>query len=287
MPIVKTRIVLFFSVAVTTALLTSACSGKTGDKHAIVAAFYPLAFAAEQIGGGTAVDNLTPPGAEPHDLELSPGDVRRVIDARLVVYLGRGFQPALERALEQRSGPSVDVLKGQRLSTDPTGALDPHVWLDPVRFAVIAEAIAGALGDPARAAPFVKRLKTLDAEFRRGLSQCRRSELVTTHAAFGYLAERYGLQQVPLTGLTPEVEPSAADLASLVHEVERSGATTIFTEPLVSPRLAETIAREAGITTATLNPIEGLTGAQSDAGDDYFSLMRANLAALRKALGCR
>jgi len=278
--------VLFFSVAVAVAFSTG-CSGTSGDKHQVVAAFYPLAFAAEQVGGGKAVTNLTPPGAEPHDLELSPGDVRRVIDARLVVYLGRGFQPALERALDQRSGPSVDVLEGQSLASDPTGALDPHVWLDPIRFAAITRAIANALGDPAGAVPLVKKLAVLDTEFRRGLSQCTRAELVTTHAAFGYLAARYGLHQISLTGLAPEVEPSAAGLASLVREVERSGATTVFTEPLVSPRLAETVAREAGVTTATLNPIEGLTGAQLEAGDDYFSLMRANLVTLRKALGCR
>jgi zinc transport system substrate-binding protein len=284
---VKTRIVLFFSLAVSTSFLGTACSGTSGDGNKIVAAFYPLAFAAEQVGGGEAVANLTPPGAEPHDLELSPGDVRRVIDARLVVYLGRGFQPALERALDQRHGPSVDVLEGQSLATDATGALDPHVWLDPIRFATITQSIATALGDPARATPLVRKLQGLDREFRRGLAQCTRSELVTTHAAFGYLAARYRLRQVPLTGLAPEVEPSAAGVASLVKEVERSGATTIFTEPLVSPRLAETVAREAGVGTATLNPIEGLTGAQLDAGDDYFSLMRANLVALRKALGCR
>ena len=282
----KTRIVLL-CVFAAAALVATGCSGKSGGEDEVVASFYPLAFAAEQVGAGKAVANLTPLGAEPHDLELSPGDVRQVIDAHLVVYLGRGFQPALERALEQRSGPSVDVLAGQALASEPDGAFDPHVWLDPVRFSAITEKVAAALGDRGQARPLVERLGALDREFRQGLEHCARTELVTTHAAFGYLAARYGLQQVPLTGLTPEVEPSARDLASLVKVVQRTGATTVFTEPLVSPKLAETVAREAGATTATLNPIEGLTSAQLDAGDDYFTLMRANLVALRQALGCR
>lgn len=265
--------------------IVAGCGSDHPDDE-VVASFYPLAYAVAQVSGDP-VTNLTPVGAEPHDLELSPSDVRRIVDSRLVVYLGQGFQPAVEQALAQRDSPSLDVLEGQTLADRPEGGLDPHVWLDPLRFAAMSEAIASALGDDARAHTLVTRLRQLDRDYRRGLAHCRRRELVTTHAAFGYLAVRYGLTQMPLAGLSPEAEPSARDVASLVRQVERSGATTIFTEPLASSKLADAIAREAGISTATLDPLEGLSQARLDAGADYFSVMQENLAAIRKALGCR
>jgi zinc transport system substrate-binding protein len=255
-----------------------------------VAAFYPLAFAALQVGGpGIDVTNLTPPGAEPHDLEMTARDVERVRDAALVLYIGGGFQPAIEAALDNRDGPSLDVLDGLGLLSGTEhdgGGTDPHVWLDPVRFAAVARSIASALGDAAAADPLATRLERLDGEFRKGLARCRRRELVTSHAAFGYLAQRYGLQQVPLVGISPEAEPSPREVEQLVRDVRSTGATTVFFETLISPALAETVAREAGATTAVLDPLEGLTPAELDAGADYFSVMRQNLEALRKALGC-
>jgi len=258
------------------------CGGGTSD-DAIVAAFYPLAFAAAQVAGPDAdVVNLTPPGAEPHDLELSPRDVGRVRDAALAVYVGDGFQPAVQQAVEGRSGPSLDVLA----HAGATGH-DPHVWLDPVRFATIAREIASALGTPAAADDLVTRLHALDGEYRRGLARCARREVVTSHAAFGYLAARYGLVQVPLVGLQPEAEPGPREVERLVGEVRATGATTVFSEPLAPPALADVVAREAGVATAVLDPLEGLTAAETDAGDDYFSVMEKNLDTLRAALGCR
>lgn len=257
----------------------------------VVAAFYPLAFAAEQVGGARArVRDLTPSGVEPHDLELGPASVREILGADLVLYLGRGFMPALEAALRSRRGPALDLLEGRRLlagSTPGRVRADPHVWLDPLRYAGIARTVARALGDAGAAGPFVVRLQALDAELRRGLGRCARREIVTSHAAFAYLASRYRLRQVALQGLAPEAEPSGSAIARLVATVRRTGATTVFAETLVSPRLADTIAREAGVRTAILNPIEGLTAAERARGEDYFSLMRANLATLRRALGCR
>ena len=164
---------------------------------------------------------------------------------------------------------------------------DPHVWLDPVRFARIAREIASALGAPAAADGLVARLDALDGEYRRGLARCARREIVTSHAAFGYLAARYGLVQVPLVGLQPEAEPGPRDVERLVDEVRATGATTVFSEPLASPALADAVAREAGVATAVLDPLEGLTAAETDAGDDYFSVMEKNLGVLRTALGCR
>jgi zinc transport system substrate-binding protein len=282
------RIVLLCAVAVAT-LGLAGCGGSetSAGGEEVVAAFYPLAFAAEQVAGpGVDVVDLTRAGEEPHDLELSPRDVARIQKAKLVVYAGRGFQPAVEDAVQGRSGPSLDVLDRVRLRG--TGDdVDPHVWLDPVRYAQVTRAIASALGEPARAAPFVRRLDALDGELARGLERCERRTIVTSHAAFGYLAARYGLRQVALVGLAPEAEPSPATVARLADTVRATGASTVFTEPLVAPEFADTVAREAGAVTATLDPLEALTPTEEGSGADYFDVMRMNLAALQKALGCR
>lgn len=266
---------------------SSAATTGTSGPETVVAAFYPIAYAAEQIGGSRLeVRNLTPAGAEPHDLELTPSDVRAIDAAALVLYLGDGFMPALETAVSQRRGRSVDLLAGP----GPVGEAsrrDPHIWLDPVRYAAMVRRIGTALGDRPAAARLARRLAVLDAAYRRGLAQCARRQVVTSHAAFGYLAARYGLKQVPLEGLAPEAEPSARALERLVEFVRRSGATTVFFETLVSPKLAQTVAREAGATTAVLDPLEGLGSDELARGDNYFSVMRANLAALRQGLGCR
>jgi zinc transport system substrate-binding protein len=165
--------------------------------------------------------------------------------------------------------------------------VDPHVWLDPLRYAEQARRIGDILNRQQSAARFAERLRKLDADFRRGLARCTRREIVTSHAAFHYLADRYELEQIGLTGVSPEAEPTARDLEAIVDEVESTGATTIFFETLISPRLAETVARETGARTAVLNPVEGLTEDEVAAGEDYFSVMRENLATLRQALGCR
>lgn len=254
--------------------------GETDPERTVVASFYPLAWATEQVANPSidAVVNLTPPGVEPHDIELTPSDVETIRGAELVIYIGGGFQPAVEDAVASRGGRSLDVLGGES---------DPHIWLDPVRFARVVERIARAVGGAGSAQRVVREVKELDAEYRRGLANCQRRELVTTHAAFGRLSARYGLNEISLAGRTPESEPSPRDLERLVEEVRASGATTVFAEPLVSSRVAETVARETGARVATLDPIEGLSQERLDAGEDYVSVMRSNLAALRQALGCR
>jgi zinc transport system substrate-binding protein len=282
---VRTRIVLIFAEL---ALGISACGGNAtagGSRTQIVASFYPLAYAAEQVGGKSAdVENLTPPGAEPHDLEVSPKDVRDVQSADLVLLLGHGFQPQLEDAAG--SGDKVvRLLDTPGLERFPNG--DPHVWLDPHRYELIVRRIGDELDGGSRTDRLVTRLRALDREYRTGLSRCARHEIVTSHEAFAYLAQRYGLHQVTITGISPEAEPSPKDVQHVVDSVRDTGATTVFFETLVSPRLAETVARESGARTDVLNPIEGLTDNQAARGDDYFSLMQANLANLRKALGCR
>jgi zinc transport system substrate-binding protein len=260
-----------------------ATSGTTGNET-VVASFYPLAYAAEEVGNGAVdVENLTPPGAEPHDLEVSPQDVAAIREADLVLLLGDGFQPQLEDA----AGTGKNVLRlldTPGLGLHPDG--DPHVWLDPIRYAKIVGRIGQALHEPDAAARLQARLRDLDGEYRTGLAHCERREIVTSHEAFGYLAERYGLEQVAITGLSPEVEPEPAKLQHVVELVRERGVTTIYFETLVSPRIAETVARETGARTAVLNPIEGLTENEVSKGENYFSLMRANLRSLREGLGC-
>ena len=272
------RIVL---ILVSALLLAGCGAGGSGGKNSVVAAFYPLAYAAERIGGPSFhVENLTPPGTEPHDLELTPREVGRIVNASVVLYLSHGFQPAVSKAVEQARGRKVDVLAGL-----PLHGNDPHVWLDPLLFARIGTKIGAALRRPSSG--FVADMRKLDQAYRNGLRDCKRREIVTSHAAFGYLAARYGLEQVAITGLAPESEPSPQQLAHVVEVVRQTHATTVFFETLVSPRLAETVAREVGARTAVLDPIEGLTPDEQKRGDDYLTLMRRNLVALRKALACR
>jgi zinc transport system substrate-binding protein len=280
-----TRIVLIFVAVV----LLAGCGGAAGGgKKTVVAAFYPLAFAAERLGGSDfRVENLTPPGSEPHDLELTPRAVGRIESAGVILYLSHGFQPAVGKAVAQSNGKRIDILAGLPLhqSSEEGLTADPHVWLDPVLFQRVVRKIGAALNRPV--GPLVAQLQQLDREYRAGLRKCTRREIVTSHAAFGYLAQRYGLKQVPITGLTPESEPTPQQLVDVVNIVRRTHATTVFFETLVSPRLADTVAREVGAKTAVLDPIEGLTPSEQSHGDNYLTLMRNNLAALRKALGCR
>ena len=267
-------------VAVLTLLALAGCGGSgADDSEAVVAAFYPLAWAAEQVvAEGTEVVNPTPPDAEPHDVELSPRDLETIRDAQLVIYVGSGFQPAVEDAVSKRDGPVLDVLDGD---------VDPHVWLDPARFALIVAELAAHADRPEAGAALARRLSELDVSYRRGLRRCARSAFVTSHASFGHLAARYGLTQLSLTGNSPEAEPGPRELERLIDDVRASGATTVFSEPLVSDRVAETVARETGAQLAVLDPLEGLSDERLAAGEDYLSVMHGNLAALREALGCR
>ena len=272
--------------------ILAGCTGDAGDdggKIRIVAAFYPLAEISERVGGDRVqVVNLTPPGAEPHDLELGPADIEAVSAADVVLFVGGGFQPALGDLLSTREGATIDALA-------LTGGSDPHVWLDPSNLGMIAAALAADLADidPESRTAFdraaqnvVQEMESLVDAYASQLTECRSRVLVTAHDAFGVLAERFDLTVHPIAGISPEDEPTADRLAQLKQLVEREGVTTIFTETLVDPAIAETIARETGARTAVLNPIEGLTEAQLDAGESYITVMRDNLDALREGLGC-
>ena len=271
----------------------------------VVASFYPLAYVVQRIGGDlVSVENLTPAGAEPHELELTASDTGHLEDADLIVYLS-GFAPAVDDGVATAGADhAVDVAQAARLDltyspiqdgtqTDRSGRRDPHFWLDPTRLIDVATVVDGRLEarDPGHAAIFranlatlVSELRVLDQEYSAGLATCADTDIVTSHNAFGYLAERYHLTQVGITGLTPEDEPTPADLAAVTQFVRDNHVTTIYYETLVSPAIAQTVASETGAQTAVLDPIEGLS--DSSQGTDYFGVMRANLVNLRSGQGC-
>ena len=271
-----------------TAALVGACGADgaaSGDGRVdVVAAFYPLAEATRRVGGdAVSVRDLTPAGVEPHDLELTPEQVDSLEDADLILYLGGGFQPAVEEIAERRGDAAVDLLA--------RGTEDPHFWLDPVGYRGAVERIAETLARvrPAQrrafergAAAFDARLTQLDEEIRSALARCERRTLLTSHEAFGHFARRYDLVEESIAGLSPEAEPDADRLAELADLVEQTGTTTVFTEALVSPDVARALAREAGVETAVLDPLESRPGG----GGNYLSVMRENVAALVDALGC-
>lgn len=290
-------------------------SAQESDGVTVLASFYPLQYVAQQIGGDlVTVENLTPPAAEPHDLELSPAQVREVGTADLVVYLS-GFQNAVDEAVEARAPEHVvdaaDATElvvheeeaeqehaeeeGEEHEEEDRGATDPHFWLDPSRLATVGQAVADELtaADPEHADEYAagalrlgQRLDELDQEFADGLAACQGATLVTSHAAFGYLADRYALEQVGISELDPEVEPSPARLREIGDLVQARGIKTLYSETLVSPKVTETLASDLGVGTAVLDPLEGLSEEATAAGEDYITVMQANLAELEEGLVC-
>lgn len=309
-------------------LLAAACGGAgagtgAGDAQPgqlkIVTAFYPFQFITERVAGSHAqVSSLTQPGAEPHDLELTPRQVADLSTADFVVY-EKTFQAAVDEAVAQSGNAHVldttSVVPLQPLASgehdheaDSAGTpaegteegadhqesgMDPHVWLDPTNVATITAAVATQLStiDPEHAADYAANAKALEADltaldesFTTGLATCERTEFITTHAAFGYLAKRYGLDQIGINGLSPESEPSPSRIAEVQGEAKDHGVTTIFYETLVSPAVAQSMAGDLGLKTDVLDPIEGITAKSK--GQDYLAVMKANLTALKTANAC-
>jgi zinc transport system substrate-binding protein len=292
--ILKRSVALLLFAAVLAGCAGSGSNASDGRTR-VVAAFYPLAEAARQVGGaGAQVDDLTPPGAEPHDLEITTKQVDKIESAAAVFVMGHQFQPAVEDVAKLRNDHTVRIL--EQIPATKKRPDDPHVWLDPVYMKQIVGIVARELAkvDPAHASTYAAnaaryeaQLDALDREFAAGFAACDRKEIVTSHEAFGWLAQRYGLRQHAIAGIDPQQEPSANRIAELSDLAERDGVTTVFTEALVSPEVAETLAREAGgLKTDVLNPLEGLTDAERSHGADYISVMRDNLRTLRTALGC-
>ncbi|MFF5917444.1 zinc ABC transporter substrate-binding protein [Streptomyces flavochromogenes] len=317
------------AAAVTLGIVTLSACGGTSDaadkgsdgKLDVVASFYPMQYLAEQIGGGhVAVNTLTKPGVEPHDLELKPRQIGELGEADVVLYL-KGIQPAVDDAIAQAGVKNtVDAATLTKLEAHGTAVgheghdhaegehaeeeaghdhgseagADPHIWLDPVKYAEVAKGVGTALekADPANAADYkkntdalVKKLGDLNTDFANGLKNSTTKTFITTHAAFGYLAERYGLDQEGISGIDPESEPSPARIKELQDVARKDKVTTVFFETLASDKTAKTLAGDTGLKTDVLDPLEGIT--DTSKGDDYIEVMRSNLAALQKALGAK
>lgn len=315
---VRRRLISGTASAATAALALgtlSACSSSSAaadntDKFDVVASFYPMAFLAERIGGSHVhVTSLTSPGQEPHDLEISARQTAGIEESDAVLYL-KNLQPSVDAVVAQSGvrtkidAASLTTLEKHgtevgghaaahdtEQSTEDAG-LDPHIWLDPVRYAQVAQGVGKAFekADPGHAAAYrkntatlVKQLDNLNTRYENGLKNTKTKVFITTHAAFGYLAERYGLTEEAVNGLDPESEPSVRRVKELENLAKADGVSTVFYETLVSDKTAKTVAQDADLRTDVLDPIEGITA--KSRGNDYFSVMDANLTALRKALG--
>ncbi|GAA2477117.1 metal ABC transporter substrate-binding protein [Streptomyces gobitricini] len=318
--------------AVALGLVTlSACGGSSGSaasapakedgKLDVVASFYPMQFLAERIGGDrVSVTTLTKPGVEPHDLELKPKQIGELGEADYILYL-KGIQPAVDDAIKQAGvkntvdaatlteleehGTATDghAHEGEEPGHDEHGheehggeeaGADPHIWLDPLKYAEVAKGVGASLekADPDNAAAYkkntaelVRKLDALHAKFEQGLKNTSTKTFITTHSAFGYLAERYGLDQEGISGMDPESEPSPARVKELQDTARKDNVTTVFFETLASDKTAKTLARDTGLKTDVLDPLEGIT--ERSKGADYIEVMEANLAALQKALGAK
>lgn len=292
------------SLAACSSPTSSSPSGGADDRPTIVAAFYPLEYAARAIGGDSVnVVGLTQPGGEPHDVELSAAQVAEIANADLVLYV-KGYQPAVDEAVAQQAADhSLDVSAALPLLTDEhsdehagehagEGGTDPHIWLAPMNMAAIGTAVterlsaanAAAAGQyQANNASLSAEMSRLDTAFSDGLASCRSRTMVVSHEAFAYLGAAYGLAQVGISGLSPDAEPSPARMRDVADLVGREGITTIYYETLVDPKVAQTLADEAGVASAVLDPIEGLVAGSSDS---YPTLMEKNLATLRAGQGC-
>ncbi|MBI4312480.1 MAG: zinc ABC transporter substrate-binding protein [Chloroflexi bacterium] len=301
----------FLGLASALVLLATACGGPAntesrGGVHiigrlAVVTTNYPLQYFAQRIGGDAAeVVNLTPPGVEAHDFEPTPADIRAIGQADMVLYNGGEFDPWIDRALSSKDKTQIVVkaLKASEGKTSYSAANpgDPHIWLDPL---LAVEEVKLARDGMIRASParkadafkanadaLISELTALDQRFQQSLATCRQRAFVTSHEAFGHFAARYGLQQVALSGVSPDAEPSPADMARIAQQLRALGTKYILTEPILSRQLAETLAKEIGAELLPFHPLESLTPDEAQRGETYFTIMDTNLQNLRKGLEC-
>lgn len=289
-------------------------SGLNSNKVHITASFFPMAEFAQQIGGDKVkVTNLTPAGVEPHDFEPTPQDIVAIQNSKLFIYNGAGFEAWVEKVLpdlENSSTTTVDSSKGVNLLAgsedeheeenheegDDYGLYDPHIWLNPVLATEQVDNILAGLikVDPenktyyeSRATDYKQKLAGLDQEFKSGLASCQSHTVITSHNAFGYLVQRYNLSVLPISGISPDEEPSPKRLAEIADFARENNVKYIFFETLVSPSLSQTIANEVGAQTLVFNPLEGLTDEEIVAGEGYLSVQRQNLENLKIALNCK
>jgi zinc transport system substrate-binding protein len=303
-----------FALMVIFLLIASGCSntspvnGKADSsvskKLHIVTTFYPMYFFAKQVAGHSAnVDLLIPNGVEPHDWEPTAKDMASIQDADVFIYNSQYFETWAQKVLKSIDQSHLKVLEASQgiklmdgTSEEDNGtkaSKDPHVWLSPVLATQEVENIARTLekADPKNkqnyeknAADIKSKLTDLDRLYKETIDQAKRKEFVTQHAAFGYMAKQYGLTQIPIAGLSPDVEPTLGKLAELADLTKKKNIKIIYFEGLTSSKVAQTLANEIGAQTEVLNPLEGLTKEEQKQGLDYFGVMKKNLASLKKSI---
>lgn len=271
------------------------------DKLNVVVSFHPLAEFTKAVGGDRVdVQSLVPNGVEPHDWDPSPQDMITLVNADVFIYNGGQFEGWIDKASQSIDPKKTKVLEVSAViavvqASEKNGLIDPHFWLDPVLVSEAVDHIKNVLeaADPRsaelyrfNAEKYKAKLSELDAVFKNGLKSCLRREFVTSHDAFGHLARRYALKQIPIAGVSPEAEPTPQETAKIVSLVKAQRVSTFFMETLISPRLVEALARDAGAKVDVLNPFEGLTEEEQASGADYFSVMEQNLNKLKRALNC-
>lgn len=296
-------------------LILAACSNDTSEKEddgklKIMTTFYPMYEFTKNIAGDKAdVELLIPSTIEPHDWEPTPKDIGNIQKADLFVYNSADMETwvsDITASIDSSDVAVVEASKGIKLIEEDEEAeeseeehehehshhADPHVWLSPVLAQQEVQTITDALikVDPdnkeyyeTESSKYIEKLKALDEEYKTELKGITSNEFITQHTAFSYLAKEYGLVQVPIAGLSPDEEPSAAKLAELKKFAEEHEINVIYFEELTSSKVAETLANELGADTEVLNALEGLSDEQQKAGEDYITVMEENLTQLKKS----
>jgi zinc transport system substrate-binding protein len=311
------RKIIFFLIAAASLAFLSPPSviGQAPYKLKVVVSLFPLQEFAKAVGGDRAqVTLLLPPGAEPHTWEPKPSDMVRITQADIFIYIGPSMEPWVDKVLKAAQGKNLMILQASQgfsllqaeppeggRTTHPQGESrreksDPHIWLDFALDLKMVDAIAALFSerDPAQASFYKKnaeaykeKLKNLDEKYRHSLAGCRHREIVLSgHAAFAYLARRYGLQQIALSGVSPDAEPTPQKMVEVIRTTRQKGIRFIFSEELVHPRLSRALAREAGVAVLTLNPGPNLTPKQVKQKLTFLDLMEQNLKNLKKGLEC-
>lgn len=258
----------------------------------IYTTFYPLYdFTTKIVGQDAQVNNLVPAGVEPHDFELSPKQAAEIYNADVFIFLGESMEPWAKKMAQDLDKKGVTVIEAGKGLVENN---DPHIWLNPILAGKMAENIADgvALKDPDNREIYAQNLKNLverfdklDKEFSEVVSGSSSKDIVTSHGFLGYVAKRYGFNQVAITGLSPQEEPSPKKMAELIEFCKAKNVKYIFTEPGGVSKLAETLAGEVGAEILSINPLGTLRPDEINSGEDYFSVMEKNLATLKKALG--
>jgi len=294
---------LFMIVGTFFAIKKSSNVNLDAGKLQVTTSFYPYYYFTERIGGNKAdVTDITPPGGEPHDYEPSSGDIVKIDSSKLLILngavesWGSKIQQDLKGTNTQILVAGTGLFSQNVIDENGINSVDPHIWLSPRLAKIQVSRILNAFIniDPANKNYYTANtnkllsdLTILDQDYKTGLSSCQKKDIVTSHAAFGYLATDYELTQIPIAGLSPDAEPSLKQLADIANFSKVNGIKYIFFESLASPKLSQTIASEVGAQTMVLDPIEGLTPDALSKGGNYLTVMRQNLHNLEVVLDCK